>query len=110
MSIQEPGCSLPRYSTGGVGGAGVGVVVAGQAFSTTGGHMSGCTAAISFGGSGVAHPASTRSAAQQAGAIADNGRMAWVFLEILVALAVAVAIVWWTIPKKPKRDDADADR
>jgi hypothetical protein len=28
--------------------------------------------------------------------------LAWVFLEILAALAVAVAIVWWTIPKKPK--------
>jgi len=30
--------------------------------------------------------------------------MGWVFLEIAVALAVAVAIVWWTIPKKPKSD------
>ena len=26
----------------------------------------------------------------------------WVFLEIVAALAVAVAIVWWTFPKKPK--------
>jgi hypothetical protein len=24
------------------------------------------------------------------------GAMAWVFLEIVVALAIAVAIVWWT--------------
>jgi hypothetical protein len=28
--------------------------------------------------------------------------MTWVFLEILVALAIAVVIVWWTIPRKPK--------
>jgi len=28
--------------------------------------------------------------------------MAWVFLEIVVVLAIAVAIVWWTLPKKPK--------
>ena len=33
--------------------------------------------------------------------------MAWVFLEILLALAIAVAIVWWTIPKKPKSPDKD---
>ena len=32
--------------------------------------------------------------------------MTWVFLEILLALAIAVVIVWWTIPRKPKgRDD-----
>jgi uncharacterized membrane protein YccC len=29
----------------------------------------------------------------------------WVFLEILVALAIAVAIVWWTFPKKAKPPD-----
>jgi hypothetical protein len=28
--------------------------------------------------------------------------MGWVMLEVLVALLIAVAIVWWTIPKKPK--------
>lgn len=28
--------------------------------------------------------------------------MFWVFLEILAALAIAVAIVWWTFPRKPK--------
>jgi len=26
----------------------------------------------------------------------------WVFLEIALALAVAVAIVWWTLPKKDR--------
>ena len=39
----------------------------------------------------------------------DNGPMGWVFLEILVALAIAVAIVWWTIPKKTKRDQGEGD-
>jgi len=28
--------------------------------------------------------------------------MVWVFLEIVAVLAIAVAIVWWTLPKKPK--------
>jgi hypothetical protein len=29
-------------------------------------------------------------------------QMGWVFLEIVLVLAIAVAIVWWTLPKKPK--------
>jgi hypothetical protein len=29
--------------------------------------------------------------------------MGWVFLEIVVVIAIAVVIVWWTIPKKPKK-------
>jgi hypothetical protein len=33
--------------------------------------------------------------------------LAWVFLEIVAALAIAVAIVWWTFPKKPKGRDED---
>lgn len=28
--------------------------------------------------------------------------MGWVLFEIAMALAVAVAIVWWTLPKKDK--------
>ena len=28
--------------------------------------------------------------------------MGWVFLEIALALGVAVAIVWWTLPKKDR--------
>jgi len=28
--------------------------------------------------------------------------MGWVFLEIVVVVLIAVGIVWWTIPKKPK--------
>jgi hypothetical protein len=31
--------------------------------------------------------------------------LVWVFLEILAALAVAAAIVWWTMPRKPKAGD-----
>ena len=29
--------------------------------------------------------------------------MGWVFLEVLAALAIAVGIVWWTLPRKPKQ-------
>ena len=37
--------------------------------------------------------------------------MTWVFLEILAALAIAVVIVWWTIPRKPRpRDDEGRKR
>jgi hypothetical protein len=32
----------------------------------------------------------------------------WVLFEIVLALAVAVAIVWWTLPKK-RRDNPRAD-
>jgi hypothetical protein len=31
----------------------------------------------------------------------------WVFLEVLAALAIAVAIVWWTFPRKPKEGERD---
>ena len=30
--------------------------------------------------------------------------MGWVFLEIAAALVVAVAIVWWTLPRKKGRE------
>lgn len=39
--------------------------------------------------------------------------MFWVFFQVVLALAIAVAIVWWTIPKKKdpnppaKRDDSN---
>ena len=40
-----------------------------------------------------------------------NGRcMGWVFLEIAVALGIAVAIVWWTFPRKPRSEEAARDR
>lgn len=48
--------------------------------------------------------------------MADNGRttakesfVEWVFLEIVAALAIAVAIVWWTLPKKRKGGDRDKE-
>ncbi len=28
--------------------------------------------------------------------------MGWVFLEVLAALLIAIGIVWWTLPRKPK--------
>ena len=31
--------------------------------------------------------------------------MGWVFLEIVVVIAIAIGIVWWTIPRKPKSTD-----
>ena len=81
-----------------VGGAGH------AGLSTGGGHTSGATA--SFSGADW-QPASTTA---QAAAITDNARMGWVFLEIVVALAIAIAIVWWTIPKKPKSDADKRER
>jgi uncharacterized membrane protein YccC len=36
--------------------------------------------------------------------------LGWVFLEIAVALAIAIAIVWWTFPRRPKGDDTARDR
>jgi hypothetical protein len=33
--------------------------------------------------------------------------LGWVFLEIVAALAIAVAIVWWTFPKKPGGRDEE---
>jgi hypothetical protein len=62
--------------------------------------MRGATAVASLSGADW-QPASPSAAAA---AIHHNGRMGWVFLEIVLALAVAIAIVWWTIPKKPKDD------
>ncbi len=35
--------------------------------------------------------------------------MGWVFLEVVAALAIAIGIVWWTMPRKP-RPGRDAAR
>lgn len=37
--------------------------------------------------------------------------MGWVFLEVLIVIAIAVGIVWWTMPKAPKSegDGVNAD-
>jgi hypothetical protein len=35
---------------------------------------------------------------------AQRKDLGWVLLEVFAALAAAVAIVWWTIPKRPKDD------
>jgi hypothetical protein len=86
-------------------GVGVGAGGVGQAGFSTGGQMS---ASRCGAGGGVAHPA--RSARTSAPAIEDNraartneeAGVGWVFLEIGIALAIAVAIVWWTLPRRPK--------
>ncbi|HUL55659.1 MAG TPA: hypothetical protein VLT60_01590 [Usitatibacter sp.] len=54
-------------------------------------------------------------AAPLARPIADNGPgrkgmeagVGWVFFEVVLALGIAVAIVWWTFPKKPKDGGKD---
>jgi hypothetical protein len=68
----------------------------------------------------VAQPATIRSAAaaeavRRASGRRDPDKMVWFFLEALVALLIAVAIVAWTMgPKRRKRPrviagDADSD-
>jgi hypothetical protein len=40
--------------------------------------------------------------------IGTEAGVGWVFLEIGLALAIAVLIVWWTLPRKPRaREDED---
>lgn len=39
--------------------------------------------------------------------IAEASRVVWVFLEVLAALAIAIAIVWWTFPKRGKKDERE---
>ncbi|HEX9302444.1 MAG TPA: hypothetical protein VF959_08865 [Casimicrobiaceae bacterium] len=36
--------------------------------------------------------------------------MGWFFLEVLVALVIAVVIVWWTMGPKRREPPADAGR
>jgi hypothetical protein len=66
------------------------------------------------GGGAVAQPAITAAASNAP--IEDNRAardrlevtVGWVFLEIGIALALAVAIVWWTLPGKTKsREEND---
>ena len=62
-----------------------------------------------MGSGALAHDASI-PARSGAAALDHNGRthdwkekaVGWVFLEIVIALAIAVAIVWWTFPRKPR--------
>jgi hypothetical protein len=87
----------------------------------TGGHTSsGGAAAAGDGGGGVAHPAATSAmhAAHDRG-IEDNAHapfgarerwVGWVFLEIAIALAIAVAIVWWTMPRKTRKPEDEDGR
>ena len=33
--------------------------------------------------------------------------MGWLFFEIVLALALAIGIVWWTFPKSARREQRD---
>jgi hypothetical protein len=59
------------------------------------------------------------TAARSGTLLDDNGNdgcsreekaVGWVFLEVAVVLAIAVAIVWWTFPRKPRGGRADEDK
>jgi len=90
----------------------VGVAVgAGHTGFSAGGQMSASGAFVTGGtvgaGGGVAQPAMASAAAMGNAIRCSMAReyssgMLWVFLEIAVVIAVAIAIVWWTLPKKPK--------
>jgi hypothetical protein len=41
---------------------------------------------------------------ERTGSVIRRKKVAWVFLEIVAVLAIAIGIVWWTLPKKPKPD------
>jgi hypothetical protein len=90
---------------------------AGHTGFSTGGQTRRSTAAatggVAAGGGAVAHAPSS-IATDTAAPIPDNGSarntleasLGWVFLEVGLALAVLVLIVWWTLPRKP-RDPKD---
>jgi hypothetical protein len=85
--------------------------------SVSGARVTGSTLALS---GAVAQAAS--SVASSTPEVDHNGRthdseekaVGWVFLEIVIALAIAVAIVWWTFPRKPRgeppREDSDGEQ
>jgi len=95
-----------------VGGVGAGVVDGGgQTGAGAGGQTRGSTAATGACGGVAQPPSSTATQAAAIATIADNRgacmrreetSLGWVFLEIGVVLVIAVAIVWWTLPRKPK--------
>src|SRR5687767_8067135 len=125
-SIQEAGCRRPRYSTGGVGAGAVAGAAGGAGHSgfSMGGQISGAGAAArgcGTGGGVVAQPAATQTAAtaNARAAMEDNAiacttgteaGVGWVFFEIGLALAIAVLIVWWTLPRKPRAPEDEDER
>jgi hypothetical protein len=44
----------------------------------------------------------------------EEKAVGWVFMEIVIALLIAVAIVWWTFPRKPRaeppREESDREQ
>jgi hypothetical protein len=89
---------------GGEGGTGVG---GGHIGFSAGGHTRASGGrAVSLGC--VAHPARRASAASDNESATFIGAdVGWVLLEVLVALAIAIAIVLWTIPRERKDKDAE---
>jgi hypothetical protein len=92
-AVQGTGVNVAR---GVVGGAGVGVGGAG----------------VGAGGATVWHPAIQSATSAQA--VRRDRRckgdiMGWILLEALVALLIAIGIVWWTMSgrRKPPRDRRD---
>jgi hypothetical protein len=80
---------------------------AGQAGFSAGGHKSVASGAR---GAGAVHAASASAIADNAAYPLRGNNVFWVFLEIAIALGIAVAIVWWTFPRKRgKREAPPAD-
>ena len=90
------------------GGAGAGIGAVGNADTGTG-----AGGAIAVGT--LAHPATmmcaaTANAMQSAREIGVSLKMEWFFLEAFVALAIAVAIVAWTMGPKRRRPSEGSPR
>jgi hypothetical protein len=34
--------------------------------------------------------------------------MTWLIIEAALAVAILIGIVWWTLPRRPKKPDDDA--
>lgn len=110
---------MGAYFAGSVGAAGGGGIIGAGGDGTTG---AGVTAGGGEGSGGtVTHPAATRSTdtARTVSARRERGSpkaMEWFLLEALVALLLAVGIVWWTMglkrkkPPRETRSDAGNER
>ena len=86
-----------------MGGGFAGSAGAGQTGFSAGGHSS---VACGARGAGVVQAASANAIADNAARTDGGRRVFWVFLEIALALGIAVAIVWWTLPRKRRKDAA----
>jgi hypothetical protein len=112
LSSDHPGSALHATCAYFAGSEGCGGVE-GDACGGVGG-----AAGLAAGRGAVAQPATITSiAAAQTDRVArerrEQAKMLWFFLEALVALLIAVAIVGWTMGfgrRKPREKPGDADR